>query len=186
MHDCGSKRGIAKRAIYKGDEVDVPLRDRIFGRVARETHNQPHHRRSHHRQREPASSRWKQARKIEDLGIDCRDGPLAADHRRRDQGMLRARLRHGPVHRQARRDAASPSASSVPNPSVSRAPSSPCGPSTPAASPPPPTRSTPSYVRRRCRHRRNPRRQRSPQHQDDDGNARQNLRSSATGELRHR
>ncbi|MEM6553626.1 MAG: DNA-directed RNA polymerase subunit beta', partial [Planctomycetota bacterium] len=36
-HDCGSKRGITKRAIYKGEEVDVPLRDRIFGRVARET-----------------------------------------------------------------------------------------------------------------------------------------------------
>ena len=36
-HDCGSKRGITKRAIYKGEEVDVPLRDRIFGRVSLET-----------------------------------------------------------------------------------------------------------------------------------------------------
>ena len=33
-HDCGSRRGIIKRAIYKGEEVDVPLRDRIFGRIA--------------------------------------------------------------------------------------------------------------------------------------------------------
>src|SRR5215212_4830257 len=32
--DCGSKRGILKRAIYKGEEIDVPLRDQIVGRVA--------------------------------------------------------------------------------------------------------------------------------------------------------
>ncbi len=32
--DCGSKRGIVKRAIYKGEEIDVPLRDQIIGRVA--------------------------------------------------------------------------------------------------------------------------------------------------------
>ncbi len=35
--DSGSTQGITKRAIYKGEEVDVPLRDRIFGRVAAET-----------------------------------------------------------------------------------------------------------------------------------------------------
>jgi DNA-directed RNA polymerase subunit beta' len=33
-HDCGSKRGIIKRAIYKGEEIDVPLRDQIIGRVS--------------------------------------------------------------------------------------------------------------------------------------------------------
>jgi len=32
--DCGSRRGIVKRAIYKGEEVDVPLRDQIVGRVS--------------------------------------------------------------------------------------------------------------------------------------------------------
>jgi DNA-directed RNA polymerase subunit beta' len=32
-HDCGSKRGIIKRAIYKGEQVDVPLREQIAGRV---------------------------------------------------------------------------------------------------------------------------------------------------------
>jgi DNA-directed RNA polymerase subunit beta' len=32
--DCGSKRGILKRAIYKGEEVDVRLRDQIIGRVS--------------------------------------------------------------------------------------------------------------------------------------------------------
>ena len=35
--DCGTRRGIPKQAIYKGEEIDVPLHDRICGRVARET-----------------------------------------------------------------------------------------------------------------------------------------------------
>ncbi len=33
-YDCGSRRGIVKRAIYKGESIDVPLRDQIFGRVS--------------------------------------------------------------------------------------------------------------------------------------------------------
>ena len=36
-HDCGTKRGIAKRAIYKGEEIDVPLREIIIGRTNRQT-----------------------------------------------------------------------------------------------------------------------------------------------------
>ncbi len=32
--DCGSKRGVIKRAIYKGEQIDVPLRDQIIGRVS--------------------------------------------------------------------------------------------------------------------------------------------------------
>jgi DNA-directed RNA polymerase subunit beta' len=36
-YDCGTKRGIAKRAIYKGEEVDVPLREIIIGRTNRQT-----------------------------------------------------------------------------------------------------------------------------------------------------
>jgi DNA-directed RNA polymerase subunit beta' len=35
--DCGTVRGISKQAIYKGEQVDVPLREVIVGRVARET-----------------------------------------------------------------------------------------------------------------------------------------------------
>jgi len=34
--DCGTVRGVSKSAIYKGEQVDVPLRDAIIGRVARE------------------------------------------------------------------------------------------------------------------------------------------------------
>ncbi|MBI1190738.1 MAG: DNA-directed RNA polymerase subunit beta' [Tepidisphaera sp.] len=33
-YDCGSRRGVLKRAIYKGEQVDVPLRDQIVGRVS--------------------------------------------------------------------------------------------------------------------------------------------------------
>ncbi|MCA9282596.1 MAG: DNA-directed RNA polymerase subunit beta', partial [Phycisphaerales bacterium] len=40
-HDCKTKRGITKRALYKGEEVDVPLRDQIAGRVARTTITHP-------------------------------------------------------------------------------------------------------------------------------------------------
>ncbi len=33
-HDCGSRRGLMKRAIYKGEQIDVPLSEQIFGRVS--------------------------------------------------------------------------------------------------------------------------------------------------------
>jgi len=36
-HDCGTKRGISKRAIYKGEQIDVPLREIIIGRTNRQT-----------------------------------------------------------------------------------------------------------------------------------------------------
>ena len=34
--DCGTISGITKEAIYKGEEVDIPLRESIIGRVARD------------------------------------------------------------------------------------------------------------------------------------------------------
>ncbi|MSR44168.1 MAG: DNA-directed RNA polymerase subunit beta' [Phycisphaerales bacterium] len=36
-HDCGEKVGIAKEPVYKGEEVDVPLRDIIKGRTSCES-----------------------------------------------------------------------------------------------------------------------------------------------------
>jgi DNA-directed RNA polymerase subunit beta' len=36
-HTCGTKLGIPKRAIYKGEEVDVPLSEAIIGRTSRQT-----------------------------------------------------------------------------------------------------------------------------------------------------
>ena len=38
---CNTKHGITKRAIYKGEEIDVPLREAIIGRTARETIRNP-------------------------------------------------------------------------------------------------------------------------------------------------
>jgi len=35
-HDCGTRFGITKRAIYKGEDVDVPLREVIRGRTSRQ------------------------------------------------------------------------------------------------------------------------------------------------------
>src|SRR5690606_15061695 len=40
-HDCGTRAGVRKFAIYKGEEVDVPLRESIVGRTARETIRNP-------------------------------------------------------------------------------------------------------------------------------------------------
>ncbi|MDP7346801.1 MAG: DNA-directed RNA polymerase subunit beta' [Phycisphaeraceae bacterium] len=39
--DCNTRQGITKRAIYKGEEIDVPLREAIIGRTARETIRNP-------------------------------------------------------------------------------------------------------------------------------------------------
>jgi len=36
MRDCGTINGITKGAVYKGEEVDIPLRESIVGRVARD------------------------------------------------------------------------------------------------------------------------------------------------------
>jgi DNA-directed RNA polymerase subunit beta' len=41
MHDCGTTRGIDKRIMYKGEEVDRPLSEAIRGRVSRETIKHP-------------------------------------------------------------------------------------------------------------------------------------------------
>jgi len=37
LHDCGTSQGITKRPIYKGDKVEVSLREAIVGRTARDT-----------------------------------------------------------------------------------------------------------------------------------------------------
>jgi DNA-directed RNA polymerase subunit beta' len=67
--DCGSKRGVVKRAIYKGETVDVPLGEQIIGRV------------SANRVANPVTDELivdenqmvtpEAARKIEDLGIEA-------------------------------------------------------------------------------------------------------------------
>jgi len=66
--DCGSKRGIMKRAVYKGEQVDVPLRDQIIGRVSVNNIINPVTDEMIVRANEMISA--EAAAKIEDLGID--------------------------------------------------------------------------------------------------------------------
>src|SRR5690606_36620114 len=40
-HNCNTRAGVRKFAIYKGEEIDVPLRESIVGRTARETIRNP-------------------------------------------------------------------------------------------------------------------------------------------------
>ncbi|MHC4696832.1 MAG: DNA-directed RNA polymerase subunit beta' [Planctomycetota bacterium] len=39
--DCGTIHGLTKEAVYKGEEVDIPLRESIIGRVARDPIRNP-------------------------------------------------------------------------------------------------------------------------------------------------
>ena len=41
QNDCGTIQGITKGAVYKGEEVDIPLRERIIGRIARDSIRNP-------------------------------------------------------------------------------------------------------------------------------------------------
>ncbi len=67
-YDCGSKRGIIKRAIYKGEKVDVPLREQIIGRVSRNNIVNPVTDEVIVRENEMISA--EAAKKVEELGID--------------------------------------------------------------------------------------------------------------------
>ncbi|MBN1845079.1 MAG: DNA-directed RNA polymerase subunit beta' [Sedimentisphaerales bacterium] len=40
-HDCGTLQGISKSAVYKGEQVSIPLREMIIGRIARDTIRNP-------------------------------------------------------------------------------------------------------------------------------------------------
>jgi DNA-directed RNA polymerase subunit beta' len=66
--DCGSKRGIMKRAIYKGEKIDVALRDQVVGRVSRNTIINPKTDETIVNENEMIT--LEAAKKIEDLGID--------------------------------------------------------------------------------------------------------------------
>ncbi|MFM7050951.1 MAG: DNA-directed RNA polymerase subunit beta', partial [Planctomycetota bacterium] len=65
--DCGTPHGIPKKAIYKGEEVDVPLRDIIRGRTSVETIINPITDEVIVRRNEVVTDPI--ARKIEDLGL---------------------------------------------------------------------------------------------------------------------
>jgi DNA-directed RNA polymerase subunit beta' len=66
--DCGSRRGILKRAIYKGEQVDVPLSEQIIGRVSVNSIINPITDEVIVKENEMVSA--EAAKKVEDLGID--------------------------------------------------------------------------------------------------------------------
>ncbi len=66
--ECGTSAGLPKRALYKGDEVDVPLRESITGRTSRQTIIDP--RTDEVIVKENGLITSEIARRIEDLGID--------------------------------------------------------------------------------------------------------------------
>ncbi len=67
MYDCNTTQGVAKTAIYKGDEVDRPLSETIRGRVSRHDLHGP---KGEIIVSENEMMTWDQARLIEKLGID--------------------------------------------------------------------------------------------------------------------
>jgi DNA-directed RNA polymerase subunit beta' len=77
--DCGTKRGIPKRAIYKGEEVDVPLREIVIGRTSRQTIRNPITDELIVDENSPVTTEI--AAKIEALGIDSVQvrSPLSCD-----------------------------------------------------------------------------------------------------------
>lgn len=66
--NCGTRTGIPKRAIYKGEEIDVPLREVVYGRTSCSTIINPMTDEIIVNADEVIDS--EAARKIEDLGID--------------------------------------------------------------------------------------------------------------------
>jgi len=66
--DCGTLKGIPKSAIYKGEQVDVPLREVIVGRVARENIVNPITDETIARENEIISEAM--AKQIEELGME--------------------------------------------------------------------------------------------------------------------
>ncbi|MBI9015689.1 MAG: hypothetical protein JEZ07_00345 [Phycisphaerae bacterium] len=68
IYDCGTLQGINKSAIYQGEQVAIPLREVIKGRVARDTIRNPITDETIVLENEVITN--EKAKKIEDLGLD--------------------------------------------------------------------------------------------------------------------
>ncbi|MFP4139278.1 MAG: DNA-directed RNA polymerase subunit beta' [Phycisphaerae bacterium] len=66
--DCGTERGIQKSAIYKGEQVDVPLREVVLGRIARDSIIDPKTDETIVKENQVITDEM--ARRIEDLNVD--------------------------------------------------------------------------------------------------------------------
>ena len=67
-NDCGTLQGVSKSALYKGEEVSIPLREVIVGRTARDTIRNPITDEIIVRENDLITAEV--ARKVEDLGLD--------------------------------------------------------------------------------------------------------------------
>ncbi len=67
--DCGTSQGIRKRAIYRGEKVDVPLRDQVIGRTSLQSIVNPVTDETIVKSNEVISA--EAAGKIDDLGIEA-------------------------------------------------------------------------------------------------------------------
>jgi len=67
-HDCHTLQGISKSAIYKGEQVSIPLRELIIGRTARDTIRNPITDEIIVEENQIITPQI--ARKVEDLGLD--------------------------------------------------------------------------------------------------------------------
>ncbi|MEM8834913.1 MAG: DNA-directed RNA polymerase subunit beta' [Planctomycetota bacterium] len=78
-HDCGTTLGVTKRAIYKGEEVDVPLREQVIGRTSNQDIVNPVTDETVVKRNDVIT--LETAKKIEDLGIESVQvrSPLTCD-----------------------------------------------------------------------------------------------------------
>ena len=98
QHDCGTTQGITKGVIYRGEKVEVSLKDSIRGRVSRANIVNPITDEVVVKENDLITRRGRPPHRGDGPGED--PGPQPDDLRRR-AGHLRPVLRHGPLHRLA-------------------------------------------------------------------------------------
>ncbi len=98
QHDCGTTQGITKGVIYRGEKVEVSLKDSIRGRVSRANIVNPITDEVIVQGKRPDHARGGPPHRGDGPGED--PGPQPHDLRRL-AGHLRPVLRHGPFHRRA-------------------------------------------------------------------------------------
>ena len=128
--DCGTVNGVTKTTIYKGETVEVELKDMIVGRTARDTIRNPITDETIVDENQIITNEIADKLEGSEARIDPRAQPADV---RKPARHLRPLLRHRYVHQPQSSKKAWPSASSPPSRSASRARSSRCVRSTPVA-----------------------------------------------------
>jgi DNA-directed RNA polymerase subunit beta' len=94
--DCGTIQGVTKSAVYKGEEIDIPLRERIIGRTARDSIRNPVTDQAYRWGKRHRHARVRQGHRGARAGQDSR--AQRPDLRKRVGGLCQV-LRAGHVHR---------------------------------------------------------------------------------------